>query len=122
MRSWHGHDVVQPSNLKGLKGFAMTDETGREVLDVLACKIDHRPANAPSIFDVVDAVQSVRREADSLIIEFDPTARDRFAAFVAAEERCCAEIGWFLEPAPAGRLRVSGTSAQLDIFAQLFGR
>ena len=99
----------------------MIDETGGEILDVLACRIDHRPANAPSIFDVVDAVQSVRREADSLIIEFDPTARDRFAAFVAAEERCCTEIGWLLEPAPAGRLRVSGTSAQLDIFAQLFG-
>lgn len=93
-----------------------------EVLDVLACDYQARPRGAASVFDVAPAVREMRREGNALVIRFVPEAAPAVAEFVAAERRCCREIGWELSEAPAPVLRLSATPAQLDVLQQLFTR
>ncbi|HLZ71291.1 MAG TPA: hypothetical protein VKV26_15420 [Dehalococcoidia bacterium] len=93
----------------------------QDVLDVLVCDFQARPRGAASVFDVAPAVQSVRREADALLIDFAPEAAPAVAEYIDAERQCCRQIGWELTLAPAPRLRISGTPPQLDVLEQLFG-
>lgn len=75
----------------------MTTERDGELLEVLACDLQARPRGAPGAAEILPAVQSVRREPDALLITFAPGALAAVAAFVAAEQRCCAGIGWQLD-------------------------
>ena len=84
------------------------------VLVVLGCDAAARPGAAPELQDLTAAIRAVRREGQTLIVDFDPAAADTVAAVVAAERRCCAEIGWHLETQPAVTLRIVGSAAQLD--------
>jgi hypothetical protein len=99
------------------------------ILDALACDIRARPTAAPHFGDLQHALKTVRREDDSLVAEFDPSAAATLEAIVAAERLCCPEITWLVEQprsklAGAGdstlRLRVVGTPQQLDAVALLF--
>jgi hypothetical protein len=75
---------------------------------------------------VAGKVRAVRREAGALVVEYAPEAGETLAMIVAAERRCCAELGWHLERAEGGaagpvvRLRVEATPAQLDALAPAF--
>ena len=100
-----------------------------ETLAVLACDLGARPREAPHFGAVAGAVRAVRREPGALVVDYAPEAGDALAAIVAAERRCCAELGWHLEPvlvdAAGGagtviRLRVEATPEQLDALAPVF--
>ncbi|MGI8552380.1 MAG: arsenite methyltransferase [Dehalococcoidia bacterium] len=95
-------------------------DEGADLLQVLACDIQERPAGAPSIFDVRTSIQEVRREPDALVVTFSPTATSAVQAFVAAEQQCCRDLQWNLEFEPAPRLRIVATAPQLDALAELF--
>jgi DNA-binding transcriptional MerR regulator len=86
-----------------------------DLLTTLACDITLRPADAPGIDDIRPAVRAVIREAGAVLIEFEPAAASVAAAFVDAERRCCARIGWELTATPVPRLRITATPDQLDL-------
>jgi hypothetical protein len=90
-----------------------------ELLDVLACDFASRPRGAATIDDVAPHVRAVRRDPLTLVIEFEDSARDAVRDFVAAEQRCCAGLGWHLQQEPALELRIDASPAQLDILQQL---
>ena len=89
-----------------------------ETLDVLACELDKRPKDAPSFFDLADAVHAVERSPGALVVTFDPAATRDVEALVAAERLCCPSIGWDLRHSPALQLRITATPGQLDVFEQ----
>ena len=93
-----------------------------ETLDTVACEFDKRPKDAPSFFDLADAIRGVRRDTGWLVVEFDAAAVDQVEALVAAERACCPGIGWELTRGPAVRLRVVATEPQLDIVEGFLGR
>src|SRR5688572_28775866 len=99
---------------------ASGDTTMEETLDVLACEIGRRPREAPDFAEIAQSVRRTQRESEALIVEFDPSAVERVAAFVAAERLCCAGIGWELEGTPAVRLRIAAAAGQLDVLQTLF--
>ncbi|CAA9268619.1 MAG: hypothetical protein AVDCRST_MAG77-3053 [uncultured Chloroflexi bacterium] len=102
-----------------------------EALDALACDIGARPAGAPHFLHVRDALLSVHRDSDALMIDYDPAAASTLERVVDAERTCCAELDWRLERvapddqfggASGGvlRLRIGGTPEQLDAMHLLF--
>jgi hypothetical protein len=102
----------------------------QDLLAILACDITARPAGAPHFVDVVTAVSAIHRQAAALLVDYDPAAAAQVTGVVAAERRCCAEIGWHLEGpvsggttasgAPALRMRIEASPAQLDLIQLLF--
>ena len=91
-------------------------------LDLLACDITARPANAPSLEQIAPSITARARRGETMLeISFADDARDLVAAAVAAERLCCTEIGWDLVLEPSPRLTISGTPAQIDLLAQLLG-
>ncbi|MGH2587230.1 MAG: MerR family transcriptional regulator [Dehalococcoidia bacterium] len=93
-----------------------------DVLETLACTIDERPADAPTLDDLVPMFRGTRREPGALVVEFDPAAADTVEAFADAERRCCAGIGWDVEHGPAVNLHITATPDQLDALAGLWPR
>jgi len=93
-----------------------------DVLETLACEIDERPAGAPTPDDLIPALRGTRREPGALVVEFDPAAAEAVEAFVAAERRCCAGIGWDVERGSTIGLHITATPAQLDALAGLWSR
>jgi hypothetical protein len=89
-----------------------------DALDVLACEIDKRPDGAPSFFDLRASIQAVRREGESLRVDFDPTETAAVQRLVEAERLCCPDIGWDLQPSPSLTLTIRATPAQLAIVEQ----
>jgi hypothetical protein len=98
----------------------MREQLPPETLDTLACELDRRPKNAPTIADLVASVRSLRREADTLIVEFEPTVADLVAAVVAAERQCCSTIGWHLDTDRPVQLRITARPMQLTTLEKLF--
>jgi hypothetical protein len=94
----------------------MSDLSDGRVLETLACDIGLRPRGAPGFHDVAEAVRTVRRNDDELVVEYEPAAAGQLAELVAAERLCCASIDWRLEGAT---LRVRATPAQLDAVAEV---
>jgi hypothetical protein len=102
----------------------MTQQTfvSDDALDVLSCDIGARPHDAPTPDDLAPALRGLRREGATLALEFDPAAADTVVAFAAAEQRCCAGIGWEVERGVAVTLRVRATPAQLDQLAEFWSQ
>lgn len=98
----------------------MNEQLAPDVLDALVCEIGRRPKGAPTIADVTGSVRSVRRDADTLIVTFEPAAADVVAAVAAAERHCCSTIGWHVETDSAVRLRITARPLQLDALAEMF--
>jgi len=86
-----------------------------QLLETLACEWVKRPKGAPSFLDLAGSLRGLRREGSSLIVEYDGGAAASVEALVVAERLCCPEIGWELEQAPALRLLITATPAQLDM-------
>lgn len=91
-------------------------QVDQAALDTLACDLTQRPRGASSFADVAAALRSVRRDGDSLVLEYDAAAAATVAAVVEAERRCCPEIGWELAGGAAARVRITASDAQLAVF------
>ena len=91
-----------------------------EALETLVCELDRRPKDAPTIDDIIPRVTSWHREAEKLVVTFDPGAADLVTAVVNAERECCSTIGWNLEASQGVHLSLSGTHAQLDVLTEMF--
>jgi DNA-binding transcriptional MerR regulator len=110
----------QVSLLESLAGERMRGQLAPEVLDALVCEVGKRPGGAPTIADIVGSVTAFRREADSLVVEFDPAATEHVQAVVAAERECCSTIGWQLESERGSRLRITARPRQLETLEAMF--
>ena len=88
-----------------------------ELLAVLACDIDEMPA-APGPAELAPFITAATLRPDALILEIDQDGRRTAEAFVAAEQVCCAGIGWELGGSPL-RLRISAGPEQLNVLAGL---
>jgi hypothetical protein len=101
----------------------MTRDVDQRLLDTLACEIELRPSGAPGIESIASAVTNTRRHGEgSLTVSFDPRVSQDLEAFVAAEQQCCASIGWSLDVHPdAARLTITASPEQADLLQQLFG-
>lgn len=93
----------------------------QDLLDVLACEIDVRPRDAPTIDDLRPYIVRAERRPDALIIHFADEGALAVASFVEAERLCCAGLTWTLEKGAPMTLTIGATSAQLDALATMFG-
>jgi len=107
--------------LESVAGGTMSEQLTPEVVDVLVCEIGQRPKGAPTIDQIVGSVTSLRREADSLVVDFDPTAAETVEAVVAAERRCCSTIHWQLNTEQGLQLRITAMPLQLATLEEMFG-
>jgi hypothetical protein len=93
--------------------------------ETLACEIGARPVGAPPFHSLASAARRVWRDGGSLLVDYDPAAVEQVTAVVEAERRCCSTIGWHLEEstdnarASTLRLRIEGSTAQLDVLEEL---
>ena len=90
-----------------------------ELLEVIACDIESRPAAAPGVDALAPFVRSAQRLPGELLLQLDPAGRTVAEAFVAAECVCCASIGWSLIETPALALRVTATEPQIEALTAL---
>lgn len=98
----------------------MSDLPSPDALETLVCELDRRPESAPTISDILPRVTAVRRDANRLVVTFDPSAAALVSAVVDAERQCCSTISWDLETNQAVRLHISGTAPQLAVLAEMF--
>ena len=99
----------------------MTAPTARD-LEILACDIACRPLEAPALGALRPYITAARREPAGLTLDIAPAGVDLARAVVAAEQTCCASLGWDLDSAGGGgssRLRISASPAQIDVLARL---
>jgi hypothetical protein len=89
-----------------------------ELIELLACDIESRP-EAPGPDALAPFVRGASLDVRSLFIELDPAGRAVAEAFVAAEQVCCASIGWALEGENGLRLRITAAQPQLKVLAGL---
>ena len=91
-----------------------------DLLDIVACEIGKRPAQAPTLDYLGPHVLGVQRQSDSITVRFAPEALATLKAFVEAERQCCAGIGWSVSEGPDEvALRIEAGPAQLEAFAAL---
>ena len=74
----------------------------------------------PTIEEIVGSVTSLHREADSLVVGFDPAAAETVQAVVEAERQCCSTISWQLEAEHGTRLRITALPLQLETLEAMF--
>jgi hypothetical protein len=89
-----------------------------DLIEVLACEIDERPT-APGPQELSRFIRSASIGPEALVLGLDEAGKDVADAFVAAEQVCCADIGWSLESSPALSLRITATAPQLKVLAAL---
>jgi hypothetical protein len=97
----------------------VADLAREDLLTVLSCEPERRP-QAPTIGDLAPHITAVRREEDALIVRFAPSARASLQAFVAAEQECCAGIGWQVSDGPEVALRIEAAPEALEALATMF--
>lgn len=95
-------------------------EVSNEILSVLACEIDARPKDAPSIADVGPVLRNTEQVRGTLTLAFAPEHLSMVEAFASAERMCCREISWDVRGAPSFELRIAATDEQLDLLALTF--
>lgn len=94
----------------------------QDALEILGCQPTERPLGAPGAAELAHALRGIEREAAGvLVLAFDPAATREVEAFVAAEQRCCADLSWSVEAqADATRIRIAAGADQLDVLEQAF--
>jgi hypothetical protein len=85
-----------------------------DLLEVVGCEIERRPAEAPALYDLAPLALRRTRAVGALTVEFPADALLTVEAFAAAERQCCAGIGWAVESGPAVTLRITTNDAALD--------
>ena len=97
----------------------MKDVASEDLLSVLACEIDARPA-APTIMEVAPLALGVVRSEGAVVVEFSSESRDVVEEFAAAERLCCAGIGWEVESGARVTLRIAANEAALDVLESMW--
>jgi MerR family transcriptional regulator, copper efflux regulator len=105
---------------ESLTDHRMSEQLTPEVVDALECEPGKRPSGAPTIEDIIGSVTSLHREADSLVVEFDPAAAEKVQAVVEAERQCCSTIGWQVETDHRTQLRITARPLQLETLEAMF--
>jgi hypothetical protein len=90
-----------------------------ELIDLVACDIGARPADAPAYDVLAPHVLAVDRTAATLKITFAAEATDDVEAFAAAERICCPTLGFDVQRDPVA-LTITASPMQLDAMQQLF--
>lgn len=98
----------------------MKNVAREDLLEVIGCEIDRRPAQAPALYDLAPLVRRRTRVAGALLVEFANDARPTVEAFAAAERTCCASIGWTIENGDNVTLRITTNDAALDAIEAMF--
>ena len=106
--------------LESVTGVKMREQLTPEVVDALVCELEKRPTDAPTIEEIVGSVTSLRRDGDSLVVEFDPSAVETVRSVVEAERQCCSTISWQLEPEQGTRLKITALPLQLETLEAMF--
>ena len=91
-----------------------------DLLEVIGCEIDRRPAKAPALYDIAPLAQGRARTPGALTIEFPADAVATLEAFAAAERQCCAAIGWTVEGGAITTLRITTNDNTLDAIEAMF--
>ncbi len=91
-----------------------------DLLPVIGCEIEKRPAGAPSIDDLAAIVLDVTRDEGALAISFPGGARATVEAFAAAERHCCGGMGWQVLTGDGVTLRITAGPKALDAMTQMF--
>lgn len=108
--------------LESLVGDRMSEPHAPDLMETLMCEVGLRPTGAPTIDQIVGSVTSLTRDADGLVIDFDPAAAQLVEAVVEAERLCCSTIGWSLKTESGLQLRITAGPLQLDALEATFGR
>ena len=91
-----------------------------DVLDLLQCDIGARPM-APTPDDLAPYFLGAATGAGALVARFVPAAASALRQFVAAEQVCCAGLGWHVtDEADAVVLAIRGTPAQVEALASVW--
>jgi hypothetical protein len=96
----------------------MKDIASEDLLSVLPCEIDARPA-APTIMEVAPLALGVVREEGAIVVEFPGEAREVVEQFTAAERLCCAGIAWEVESGETVTLRIGANEPALDVLESM---
>ena len=88
-----------------------------DLLEVLACDINGRPA-APGPAELAPFITRASLGSGALTLDIATSGRLVAEAFVAAEQVCCAGIGWELGGSPL-KLRITAGGGQLKALAGL---
>jgi len=88
-----------------------------ELLQVLACELDLRPASAPTAADISKFVTAVTRDKGTLVLHIAEAGGEIVQAFAEAERLCCTDIGWSVTDEPALRLVITASETQVDALA-----
>ncbi len=85
-------------------------------IELPACEIAERPADAPGPEQIAPFLLGCHRGGGALCLPLRPEGREIVEAFVAAERLCCPGIGWSVAAMGGGvALIVQGTPAELDV-------
>lgn len=102
-----------------MSDLAMNDIS--HALEVLACDIELRPADAPAAGKIGQAARSAARRDGALVVTFDASAAGDVERFAAAERSCCATLAWEVRSVSDGvELTVRGSPEQLDLLSRVF--
>lgn len=89
-----------------------------DLIEVLACEIEQRP-DAPGPDALAPFITAASLSPEALTLEISRRGLAIAEAFVAAEQVCCAGIGWSLEDDAGLKLRITAAKPQLKILAGL---
>jgi hypothetical protein len=89
-----------------------------DLIEVLACEIESRP-EAPGPDALAPFITGAALAPRALTLAIDRAGRAIAEAFVAAEQVCCADIGWVLEDKGGLRLSITAAEQQLKVLAGL---
>ena len=86
-----------------------------DALYAAGCDIAARPKDAPTLDDIQPHIKTIRRTPQRLIVEFDPAAAATFAAYVAAEQKCCSDIRFTIASDNPAVMHIDAPSQLLDV-------
>lgn len=89
-----------------------------DLLAVVGCEIEKRP-DAPTIADLAPLLTRTERSDGALTMLFPASAAATVEAFAAAEQHCCAGIGWDVRRGDVTTLRITANEVALDALAQM---
>lgn len=90
-----------------------------EILEVLSCDIQSRPAGAPGIDELAAVFRSRSVRGGRFRAEFAPEARAIVVAFASAERICCSELNWLVSGDDTTTiLTIEGSPEQVGALAE----